>query len=174
MTHWITDRGSFVGPSPPEGRGTKKSFRTHFGAFLPQNPKQELCPKKFTQFSAFTLSTVVKFMQKIIKNQCMDLLKKLSYCCNFTHKKIKGSMLNFASNIERIYSLLFPLRSSGNRRFFDDFRRNRSWLIYLNSFKIRNLSKYPYHPMLPAIWAMASLIQTPPEDVSLVTFSVVP
>ena len=44
-------------------------------------------------------------------------------CQNLTCK-IKGPYPNFASNVKRIYAnkLLFPLKSSKNQRFSDDFR----------------------------------------------------
>ena len=51
----------------------------------------------------------------------------------------KRSSPNFASNvnIKRICQLLFPLKSTKNRRFSDDFRGNGSQLIYFNWFNIR-------------------------------------
>lgn len=51
----------------------------------------------------------------------------------------KRSSSNCASNIniKRISQLLFPLKSTKNRRFFYDFRGNRSQLIWSNALNLR-------------------------------------
>ena len=45
--------------------------------------------------------------------------------------------LLISSKFKWINWLLFPLKSSENPRFSDDFKGNRSWLIRLNSLTIR-------------------------------------
>ena len=42
------------------------------------------------------------------------------------------------SQFEQINELLFPLKSSDNRRFNDDFGRNWTSLIRLNSINVRS------------------------------------
>ena len=42
------------------------------------------------------------------------------------------------SQFEQINELLFPLKSSDNRRFSDDFGRNWTSLIRLNSINVRS------------------------------------
>ena len=56
---------------------------------------------------------------------------------NFLCKGSSWNLLRIMGELKRI-KLLFPLKSSENSRFCDDFSGNRSYLIYFNSLNIRS------------------------------------
>ena len=56
---------------------------------------------------------------------------------NITKGLSPGFLPLILREFKQIHSLLFPLKTSENHRFSVDFRRNKNYLIYLNSLNIR-------------------------------------